>query len=132
MKLILAGGSVFDPSTNAEAMYRMAIQLGVDHKDLMLEKTTKDTEEEAVAVSKILKQAPFFLVTSAAHMPRSMMLFEKQKARPIAVPIDYSFRSVNPPFLLKFLPGLGALNQSERAIREYLGITYSKLRGKAT
>jgi len=63
-------------------------------------------------------------------MPRSVSLFMKQQMNPVAAPTDYAFRSQNPPFLLRILPNATSLQQSERAMREYMGITWSRLRGR--
>ena len=130
-KLILSGGSVFDPVPNAEAMFHMAKILGVKEEDIHLEKKSKDTEEEAKFLASMIGNEKFYLVTSAIHMPRSVGLFRKHKMDLIPAPTDYAFRSQNPPLLLRILPNATSLQQSERALREYLGITWSRLRGKA-
>ena len=130
-KLILSGGSVFDPLPNAQAMLTTAKLLGIPETDIELESESRDTEDEARFLAPRLKQEPFYLVTSAVHMPRSMALFRKQGTNPIAAPTDFAFRLVNSPVLLRYLPNLGALQQSERAIREYFGLMYSRMRGKA-
>jgi uncharacterized SAM-binding protein YcdF (DUF218 family) len=131
MKMILSGGAVFDPRPNAEALSNTALILGVDAKDLVLESKSQDTEEEAQMLAPMLKDERFYLVTSAVHMPRSMALFRKQKLCPVAAPTDFSFRLQNPPVALRFLPNPGALGHSERALREYLGLMWSRIRRKA-
>jgi uncharacterized SAM-binding protein YcdF (DUF218 family) len=130
-KLILSGGPVFDPEPNARAMFNTARILGVPESDLEMESESKDTEEEAKFLASRLKQEPFYLVTSAVHMPRSMALFRKQKMNPVPAPTDYAFRLIDPPWLLRYVPNLGAYQQSERAVREYLGLAYSRMRRKA-
>ena len=130
-KLILSGGAVFDPLPNAEAMAATAKLFGVKDEDIVLESESMDTEDEARLLAPLLKKEPFYLVTSAVHMPRSMALFKKQGTNPIPAPADYSFQSSRAPFLLQVLPNVNAFQQSERALREYMGITWSRLRGKA-
>ena len=56
-------------------MAEAAAALGVDPKDLVLETESRDTEEEASLIQKMVKKDAFILVTSAAHMPRSMTHF---------------------------------------------------------
>jgi len=131
-KLILSGGAVFDPIPNAEATSHVAKMLGVKEEDILLETKSKDTEEEAMFLASIVGKERFYLVTSAIHMPRSVSLFQKQKMNPVPAPTDYAFRLRNPPFLLRILPNATSFQQSERAIREYMGITWSRVRGKAT
>ncbi len=130
-KLILSGGSVFDPVPNADAMFHMAKILGVNERDIVLERKAKDTEEEAKFLASMIGNEKCYLVTSAIHMPRSVGLFRKYKMNLVPAPTDYSFRPQNPPLLLRILPNATSLQQSERAMREYLGITWSRLRGKA-
>ena len=129
--MILSGGAVFDPLPNAEAMASTVRLFGVKEEDIVLESQSMDTEDEARLLAPLLKKEPFYLVTSAVHMPRSMALFVKQGTNPIPAPADYSFQSSNIPFLLRVLPNVNAFQQSERAMREYMGITWSRLRGKA-
>jgi uncharacterized SAM-binding protein YcdF (DUF218 family) len=129
--LILSGGSVYDPVPNARAMAEEASALGLDQKDIILESQSRDTEEEAVLLAPILKQDRFFLVTTAMHMPRAIAIFVKQGMNPIAAPCDFSFSPQNPPILLRVLPNGASFQQSERAFHEYLGMIYSRIRGKA-
>jgi uncharacterized SAM-binding protein YcdF (DUF218 family) len=128
--LFLSGGSVYDPKPNAAAMADEAKTLGINQKDLMLESQSRDTEEQAEFLAPILRQEPFFLITSAVHMPRAMALFMKKGMKPIAVPCDFSFVPKNPPALLRILPNASSLQQSERAFRERMGMLYSLVRGK--
>ena len=112
-------------------MRDVARLLGVPESDMTLESKSRDTEEEARLLFPVLNQEEFFLVTSAVHMPRSMALFRQQKMNPVAAPADYSFQSQNAPLLLRFLPNATSLQQSERSLREYLGLLWSRIRGKA-
>ncbi len=130
-KLILSGGAVFDPLPNAMAMFTTARMFGINEKDMFMESESWDTEQEARLIAPRLKREPFYLVTSASHMPRSMALFLKQGTRPIPAPTDFVYQPNHVPLLLKLLPSSNAFQQSERALREYLGLTWSWLRGKA-
>ncbi|MCI0602260.1 YdcF family protein [bacterium] len=130
-KLIVSGGGVFDPVPNAQATFHMSKILGVREEDILTETKSKDTEEEVKFLASMIGKEKFYLVTSAIHMPRSVSLFQKQKMNPVPAPTDYAFRPQNAPFLLRVLPNATSLQQSERAMREYLGITWSRLRGKA-
>ena len=46
-KLLLSGGAVFDPVSEAEVMSRAALALGVRSQDIVLETTSRDTEDHA-------------------------------------------------------------------------------------
>ena len=47
----------------------------------------------------------FILVTSAAHMPRSMALFRKRGLQPIPAPADFQVREAQGLTLAGFSPG---------------------------
>lgn len=122
-KLILSGG----PPADAASMEKAALALGVREQDIILETKSENTEQEALFIAPAVGKAPFLLVTSASHMPRAMGLFRKLGMNPIAAPTDY---------LAKRSPGLGpddifpgyyGLYEAERAVYEYLGITWEKL-----
>jgi len=63
-KLLLSGSGV------AEVMARVARELGVPERDIILESKSKDTKDEAVLIKPIVDNKPFVLVTAASHIPR--------------------------------------------------------------
>jgi uncharacterized SAM-binding protein YcdF (DUF218 family) len=131
-KLMLSGGVLYDPVPEARVLADVALALGVDGRNLVLESVSKDTEEEAVLIQKRVGKDPFLLVTSASHMPRSMALFRKLGMQPIAAPTDYGVRErqgeeMSPSI---FFPGIGELKKTEAAIYEYLGLAWAKLRNR--
>ncbi len=131
-KLILSGGALYDPVSNAKVLADVALTLGVDRQSLILETLSKDTEDEARLIKKIVGNDPFVLVTSASHLPRSMALFRKLGMQPIPAPTDYGVREkqeagINPGM---FFPNVGELGNAETAVYEYLGLAWAKLRGR--
>jgi uncharacterized SAM-binding protein YcdF (DUF218 family) len=129
-KLIVSGGPVFDKSSDAEVMMQAAMSLGVRQEDVVLETESKDTEDEARVIQSMVNGDQFILVTSAAHMPRSMALFKKRGMNPIPSPADFW---VSRDFLGdygSFFPNASALEKSETAAHEVLGLLWAKLRGK--
>jgi uncharacterized SAM-binding protein YcdF (DUF218 family) len=131
-KLILSGGALYDPVSDAVVLADVALMLGVDRQNLILEMLSKDTEDEARFIHKIVGKDPFVLVTSASHMPRSMALFKKLGMQPIAAPTDYGVKEkqeeeTSPGMLF---PNVGELGNAETAVYEYLGLAWAKLRGK--
>jgi uncharacterized SAM-binding protein YcdF (DUF218 family) len=129
-KLILSGGSASSGGTSAEAMAELARSLGVKEQDLILEAESKDTEEEARLLEPIVKKEPFILVTSAYHMKRSVALMKKLGLNPIPASADHLATAEANAQAMDFFPDSRGLMKSERAIHEYLGIIWSKLRGK--
>ncbi|MBI1805587.1 MAG: YdcF family protein [Ignavibacteria bacterium] len=128
-KLLLSGGNYFGPPADAEVMAKVAVSLGVNQQDIVLESKSEDTAEQAQFIYPIVKNDRFILVTSASHMPRAMALFRKQGMSPIPAPTDYMMKS---PGLTpaNFYPNVEALEQTKIAVYEYLGMAWAKVRGK--
>ena len=130
-KLILSGGPGPDAvSSAAQAMAQLAQNLGVGRQDVILETRSRDTEDEARLVEPIVGKQPFILVTEASHMPRAMALFRKQGTHPIADPMD--FRTSHDQAIApdEVFPDAEVLRGSQRAVYEYLGLAWAKIRGK--
>ncbi len=129
-RLILSGGPVFNAASSAEEYADAAALLGVDRSDMIIVTGPKDTEEEADAISRIVKKEPFLLVTSAAHMPRSVSLFIKRGASPIPSPADY--RTARGPAAAPsdFFPDASNLETATRAWHEYLGMLWYRLKSR--
>jgi uncharacterized SAM-binding protein YcdF (DUF218 family) len=124
-KLIVSGYSFSDKNSHAFMQEQLAISLGVKKEDIIRLDTTKDTKEEAVETKKIVGTEPLILVTSASHMKRSALLFEKEGLKIIASPTNhmaYEDDSYSSYFSAK------NLRKCEIAIHEYLGLVYSWLR----
>jgi uncharacterized SAM-binding protein YcdF (DUF218 family) len=129
-KLLLSGGAVFDPVPEAEVMARIAVLLGVKPQDMRLESDSRDTAEEAEIIAKMIGREKFILVTSAAHMVRSMALFRKWGMQPIPAPADFQVRRTQGLTPGWFFPWTSALGQEEAAVHEYLGLAWAWLRGE--
>jgi uncharacterized SAM-binding protein YcdF (DUF218 family) len=129
-KLILSGGSVFEKISNAQVLAEVAIAIGVKKEDLILEDTSKDTEDEARLIQKIVGQERFILVTSASHMPRSIALFRKFSMHPMPAPTGYLVKESRELSISMFYPSVSGLCKAEVAFYEYLGSVWAKLRGK--
>jgi uncharacterized SAM-binding protein YcdF (DUF218 family) len=128
-RLLLSGGVVFDPVPEAEVMARVAVLLGVKPQDIVLEPDSRDTADEAAIIANMVGREQMILVTSAAHMPRSMALFHKRGLQPIPAPTDYLLKELQSPRPAGFLPNLASLGQVEAAVHEYLGLAWSWLLG---
>jgi uncharacterized SAM-binding protein YcdF (DUF218 family) len=130
-KIILSGGAIFNTVPEAETLRKTAIIMNINPQDLVLEDKSMDTEEEVQYIQQMIGKDPFILVTSAFHMPRSMTLFQKQGLSPIPAPTGYLVKdrtAAKKPD--DFYPSPAGLIKAQLAIHEYLGIIWSKLRGK--
>ena len=95
-----------------------------------MEPDSRDTADEAEIIAKMIGREKFILVTSAAHMPRSMALFRKRGLQPIPAPADFLVREAQGSDPSRFFPGAGSLGQVETAVHEYLGLAWAWLRGE--
>jgi len=129
-RLILSGSGVYDPVSNARLMADLAVSLGVDRERIILEEKSRDTEEEAEFIKGLVGKERFILVTSASHMPRSMVLFKKAGTHPIPAPAGHLVKERQGMSPAMFFPWADNLKKAERAVYEYLGILWAKLRGK--
>jgi len=104
---------------------RLAINLGVDEKNIIINEKPKDTKEEAVFVKSLIGKESFVLVTSATHMPRAMILFKSLDLNPIAAPTNFYKREFNGYFST---PSNDSIGRSTIAIHEYLGTLWAKIK----
>jgi uncharacterized SAM-binding protein YcdF (DUF218 family) len=129
-KLVLSGGTVFDPVPHARVMADVAAAIGVDEQDVVLQTRSRDTKDEARFVQDIIGDDKFILVTSASHMPRSMAMFKKLGMEPIPAPTDHLVKEKQALGPSMFFPRAGNFEKAERAVYEYLGLTWAKIRGQ--
>jgi uncharacterized SAM-binding protein YcdF (DUF218 family) len=125
--IIVSGGHVnpFTPDQNENKIAcDYLIRWGIPEKDVIGEPHSRDTFESAVEVQKLLRQNGYnryLLVTSAVHMPRSMLAFAAVAPEPVPAPGDFSLG----PFLLTpldFFPNESAAHRLFLTLHEYLGL----------
>jgi uncharacterized SAM-binding protein YcdF (DUF218 family) len=129
-KLILSGGGAFNTVAEAKTMADVAVALGMNDDEIVIESESRDTKDQARLIHKIVGNNRFVLVTSASHMPRSMALFEKRGMRPIPAPIGHRIKERQKITPAMFFPSAERIEKMERAFYEYLGLMWAKLRGQ--
>jgi uncharacterized SAM-binding protein YcdF (DUF218 family) len=128
-RLVLSGGDYQGISPDALIMQQVALDQGVARDRILIETTSLDTADQARLLRDYVGQTPFYLVTSASHMPRAIRIFIRSGAQPIAAPAD--FRAVWASFQITDLfPQAGALANTERAFYEYLGLLGGLIKGQ--
>ncbi|MDD2887475.1 MAG: ElyC/SanA/YdcF family protein [Aliarcobacter sp.] len=126
-KLILSGYGASDENSHAFMQEKLAISLGVKQEDIIRLDTTKDTKEEAIETKRVVGDEALILVTSASHMKRSILLFQKEGLNVIASPTNHL--AYEDDSYSSYFSGKNIRN-SETAIHEYLGLAYSWLRNE--
>lgn len=126
VKFIVSGYGGYDKNSHAFMQEILASNLGVNKKDIIRFDKARDTYEEALNIKKLLRDKKFIIVTSASHMKRSMLIFDKLKLNAIPAPTNYlshdekSFRN--------YFSGKN-IRKIEIAIHEYLGLLWYKIKG---
>ena len=99
---------------------KIAKQRGVELEKILITGVVHNTEQEATEIKKITPlDSKLTLVTSAVHMTRAKMLFEKAGFQIITFPIKFYIGHKTTP--MSFIPSASALNKSSRIFREFQG-----------
>lgn len=125
IKIITSGYGGYNPMSDAQSAALKLIDVGVPKEDILVEAKSQDTHEEALMMKQYVQDRPFYLVTSALHMPRAMLLFEQEGLTPIAAPTD--FIEVEHLGMLKLFNANNILI-TQRAMHEYIGIVYTQIK----
>jgi uncharacterized SAM-binding protein YcdF (DUF218 family) len=112
------------------AGYARAMGVGVD--SVVTTGRVSNTEEEARAVAALLRErrkerldsgtwTRVLLVTSAFHMPRAKILFERVGLTVLPFPVDFQVPEARGFSVMALLPAAGALKLTELGWREMYG-----------
>ena len=140
--LILSGGRVEwkgGGPPEAEDMAKIAMEMGVPNTAILQDTTSLNTYQNAVNVRQILASKNIrriLLVTSALHIPRSILIFQRQNIEVIPAPTDFlvseqDFEELNTlqGMLLNLLPDAANLQRTNQALKEYIGLIIYRLLG---
>jgi len=127
--LVFTGGgfpSEPDAPLEGEILAQHASALGVPPEHIVTTGLIYNTADEARAVAAVLHRrqaAPpqVLLVTSAFHMSRAQLLFERAGLHVAPFPVDFSGAGAASISDLLPIPRVGALSQTTRALREVYG-----------
>jgi uncharacterized SAM-binding protein YcdF (DUF218 family) len=111
-----------------EELAAEAIASGVPRDAIAVTPKVVNTAGEAAAVAELLRArapgtAPVLLVTSAMHMPRASLLFERQGLQIERFPVAFAATGGG-PLVFDFFPSPTALRNSEDSLREFYGRIY--------
>ncbi len=127
-KIIVSGyHGLYDTTEHALMQQKLAISLGVDEQDIILHLGTRDTQEEAQAGKKLLRDEAFILVTSASHMTRAVKFFKHEGLNPIPAPTNHLASIQHPNYTDIFSEE--ALVKSRIVFHEVLGLIWQKIKG---
>ncbi|KQY52459.1 YdcF family protein [Lysobacter sp. Root494] len=121
--VILTGGRGGRDASEAARMKTAIQRLGVPASVLVLEERSRNTEDNAINTARLahpLGVRRILLVTSALHMPRAMLLFERQGFEVTPVPVPE--KGHRQTWRERWLPSPSALWRSGRALKEYVAL----------
>jgi uncharacterized SAM-binding protein YcdF (DUF218 family) len=133
-RIVFTGGSgaVLDQETKETEVARLFFrQMGLDPKRIVFESESRNTYENAVYTRTLIEPASgerWLLVTSAAHMPRSMGAFRAAGWAVTPYPVDYQtmgFSGLRPGFDM-----IGGLAGFASALREYMALAVYRALGR--
>lgn len=141
--IILSGGRIEwfgKGSSEARDMATILTSLGIPQEALIEEPESLNTHDNAINVKKILDARGIkrvLLITSAIHMPRSLLIFKKQNIDVIPAPTDFlvsygeiqELTSTPKAAILNLFPDTDNMHHFTSALKEYIGIIIYRLRG---
>ena len=124
--IVAAGNQPWDSlaQTEAQATEVLLLEWGVPASAIVLDGASRNTRENALNSAILVEEHSCgrpLLVTSAAHMPRSVAAF--QKVGVDVFPVSTDVRVSREPHLTVFdwLPNAGSLGMTTDAMREWIG-----------
>lgn len=147
--ILLSGGSIawLDDGdgeiayTPAQSMKELITMMGVPESALGLEEYSKNTLENAVFSSEILRNTgvkKVILITSAMHMPRAVKLFEANGIEVVPAPTDYTVTKAGwkelwnggvYEWVLNLIPSSGNISLTTTVLKEYIGMAVYRFQG---
>lgn len=131
LPIVAAGGKVYaDTGREAEITRRMLLGLGVPEEKIFVEDQSQNTKQNAQFTKRLLDAHGWeqpLLVTSAFHMERSLLNFQKAGMRATPVPADYFVSRTRHFYFNRLAPSSAALDNSQIFFREWLGIWVARM-----
>ncbi|WP_028387984.1 YdcF family protein [Legionella fairfieldensis] len=126
-KLLLSGGGYGFEVPEATHLSELASWFAIPASDMVLETKSINTVDEVNAIKQIVHNDPFYLVTSAIHMPRAMKLCKEANLQAIAAPTDFTFYWDDERWVKTYLPNPYNLFYLSVAMHELLGRFWEKI-----
>ncbi|MBA3537742.1 MAG: YdcF family protein [Tatlockia sp.] len=128
-KMLLSGGGYGSDLSEAAHLAELATWFAIPARDIVLETRSMNTVEQVKAIKQFVHDEPFYLVTSAIHMPRSICLCHANGLNPIAAPTDFTLYWSDKLWPIRYLPNAHNFFYLSIAMHELLGKTWAKIRG---
>ena len=120
--IVTAGQTPWEKKRHSDGhqYLNIAKQRGVKSEKIIITGIVQNTEQEVIEIKKSIPiDSKLTVVTSAVHMTRAKMLFEKAGFEVIAFPIKFFSGQKTTP--MSFIPSALALHRSSKVYREFQG-----------
>ena len=129
--VIVSGGTgVKHRKAGAPVIRRFLIDLGVPDNKIIIEMKSRDTIENAEFTAALCKRFGYekpILVTSAFHMRRAVMSFEKVKLKVLPFPSHFNTWKNREYGWDDYLPSADRLAKVSVSMKEYIGLVFYRL-----
>jgi uncharacterized SAM-binding protein YcdF (DUF218 family) len=131
--LAIGGGDavIDDAPTVSDWVRQQAIERGVPASALIVGGAASYTTDESEGLVKELRTRgvrTILLCTSAYHIPRARLIYERLGMQAVAMPCDFDTRGAAERFSMKLLIPRGlALAQTEACLKEWIGLAALRL-----
>lgn len=126
LPIIVAGGRVYPSEPdNSPFILKTALSAGLHRDNIYLETDSINTTQSVRYLQSILRDKGFdkpILVTSAQHMPRSMLICRQNNITTQPYPMGYTINRSRHYTAMDFVPRGWYMDVSANAVKEFLGI----------
>ena len=130
-RIIVSGGSFVEQqggpaTTEAEAMRRFLLDLGVPNDVIVSEGKALNTIENIRNVRELVKGGRVAIITSAFHVPRAAKLARRGGLNFAIFGVDWSVPDDAIVWWDRWLPSVGALGESSLAVKELVALALDR------
>ena len=129
--LVSVSGTAVAKQEKEQVLGDLLLVFGMATNSVRVCATARDTEDELVWCKQVVTTNRVFLVSSASHLPRAMRLARRHGLDAVPSPSGYLVDTVTQSAFSpgRLFPNAGNLEDSERALHEYLGLLWEAVRG---
>jgi len=115
--------------SEGEILKTRAIEFGIPEKYIVLTEYAENTEQEAISARRTLPDTiqRITLVTSAFHMNRAKLVFEKSGLLVNPFPVDFK-QNFDQVTIMDLIPGSAGIDQWSWVCREIMGRMYYRIK----
>jgi len=127
--IISVAGEAMNDQEKLKLMSEFMRIMKVDETKVDIFTMARDTEDEVIAFKSKAGTNQCYMVSTSSHLPRAMILARRHELRAIPSPASYMVTPPEDAFSPAMLfPHAGNFLNAERAIYEYLGLAWEKIR----